>query len=126
MRVMIATAYFVLASGAVLFADSPKLRISVDAQSHQGDSGKMVSLLSSEFRKLDGVLVTDTQPEAKVTCVFASLTRGGAPPTGYAASIAVTGPDDRLVTHSVYANSTLEKLAHEIALGFLPDISPNY
>src|SRR5882724_6724429 len=102
-----------------LSADVPQIRISVDAQGDKGDDTRMVSALSHEFRKLDGVSVTDTQPALKVTCVVIPLTvtqGGGKTRSGYAVSVAVVGADDHLITHLVQADRTIEGLAHEIVV----------
>jgi hypothetical protein len=100
-----------------LLGETPQIRISIGAQSDNGDDARMVSALSHEFRKLDNVLVTDTQPTLKITCVAVDLTRPGAKTRfGYAASIAITDSDDRLITHLVQTHATIEALAHEIAV----------
>jgi hypothetical protein len=102
-----------------LSADTPQIRLSVQAQGEHGDDARMVSALSHEFRKLDGVSVTDTQPALKVTCVVIPLTAtraGDKIRTGYACSVAVVGADDHLITHLVQAAATIESLAHEIAV----------
>jgi hypothetical protein len=43
-----------------LSADVPEIRVSVEAQGENGDDTRMVSALSHEFRKLDGISVTHT------------------------------------------------------------------
>jgi hypothetical protein len=114
MKSTILAIYIVAALSPCLFADAPKIRITVDAEADDGTSGKMVSLLSGEFRKLDGVLITDAQPEFRISCVLAPIARDRN--LGYAASVAVVDSNNHLVTHLVRIDSTLEKLAHEITL----------
>jgi hypothetical protein len=98
-------------------ADVPQILISVDAQGNIGDDNRMVSALSHEFRKLDGVSVTDTQPKLKVTCVVIPLTvNRGHTRTGFACSVAVVDADDHLVTHLVQVGGTIDSLAHAIAV----------
>jgi len=100
-----------------LSADVPQIRISVDAQGNKGDDTRMVSALSHEFRKLDGVSVTDTQPALKITCVVIPLTQdGGKTRTGYACSVAVIRADDQTITHRVQVDATIDSLAHAIAV----------
>jgi hypothetical protein len=90
----------------------------------EGDDTRMLSALSHEFRKLDGVLVTDTEPSLEITCVVMRLTTqsDSATPLGYACSVAVTNDDKRLITHSVKTAPTIEVLAHEIAISLDGDI----
>ena len=107
---------FACAFASRVLCDAPKLRVSIDAQGENGAAAKLVGLLSQEFRKLDSVAVTDTAPELKITCVLVALARPSQNPIGYAASVAVTSGDDRLITHLVQTQGTLEKLAHEITL----------
>ena len=98
-------------------ADAAQIRVSVSAQAEHGDDARMVSALSREFRKMDGLLVTDTEPGLKVTCVLIRLSRPtSGSPVGYAASVAVTTGDDHLITHLVQTHETIETLAHEIAV----------
>jgi hypothetical protein len=101
-----------------LSADTPQIRLSVEAHGENGDDARIVSALSREFRKLDGVLVIDTQPALKITCVVVRLTASGQKmQTGYAASIAVTNGDDRLISHNIQVHRSIDQLAHEIAIG---------
>jgi hypothetical protein len=100
-------------------ADTLQIRVSVGAQGDNGDDARMVSALSREFRKLDGVLVTDTQPVLRITCVVVRLNHsGGKTPAAFAASVAAAGSDDRLITHLVQTASSIDILAHEIAITF--------
>jgi hypothetical protein len=100
-----------------LSADAPQIRVSVAAEGLGGDTPSMVSALSREFRKLDGVLVTDTQPELKITCTVMRLTaNSGRFQTGYAASVAITESNDRLIAHNVLTHNTIDALAHAIAV----------
>jgi hypothetical protein len=46
-----------------LSADTPRIRVSVAVRGD--DEPQMLSALSHELRKLDGVLVTDTEPALK-------------------------------------------------------------
>jgi hypothetical protein len=99
--------------------DTPQIRLSVQAQGDNGDDARMVSALSREFRKLDGVLVTDTQPTLKITCMVIRLTaRGGKLRTGCASSTAVTDADDHLITHIAQSGRDIDQVAHEIAISF--------
>jgi hypothetical protein len=71
----------------------------------------MVSAVSHGFRKLDGVLVTDTQPALNITCVGIQNTYDLADdarkkPAGYAASVAVIAVDGHLITHLIHTAST--------------------
>jgi hypothetical protein len=100
-----------------LSADTPQIRVSVDAQGLDGDTPSMVSALSREFRKLDGVLVTDTQPELKVSCNVMRLTaKNDSFRTGYAASVAIIDSNDRIIAHTVTIDHTIDALAHAIAV----------
>src|SRR5215472_15592874 len=73
-----------------LSADTPQIRISVETRGLDNDDPRMLSALSREFRKLDGVVVTDTQPALKITCdVLGAHTEDGRF-VGYACSTAVT------------------------------------
>jgi hypothetical protein len=100
-----------------LSADTPQIRVSIDAQGLGGDTPSMVSALSREFRKLDGVLVTDRQPELVITCSVMRLTaNSGKFRTGYAASVAIADSNGRLMSHNVLTHNTIDELAHEIAV----------
>lgn len=105
-----------------LSADSPQIRVSIQARVHNGDDARMLGALSHEFRNLDGVSVTDTQPALKIYCdvnyplpvqsktmfqIMASL---------YAASVTIITPDGRLIAHFVETSSTLHQLAQEITI----------
>ncbi len=75
----------------------------------------MLSALSHEFRKLDGVSVTDTQPALKVNCITIQIHAEGVK-VGYAASVALTNIDDQIIGHLVLAEPDIDCLAHEIAV----------
>ena len=73
----------------------------------------MVSALSHEFRNLDGVSVTDTQPALKIYLddvpnIQLGVIRG--------ASVTITTPDGRLIAHFVQTSLTLHQLAQEITI----------
>jgi hypothetical protein len=103
-----------------LSADSPQIRVSVAVGGDDTTDTAMLSALSHEFRKLDGVSVTDNQPALKIHCVVyqihgvAQQSRGRG--VGYAASVAIMWPDGRLATHIVCTSSTVDALAHMIAV----------
>ncbi len=105
-----------------LSADTPQIRVSVQIEGEGDNAGDahMLSALSREFRKLDGVSVTDTQPALKVLCIQDALQyqlpSGSKVMMAYAASVAVTAADGRLVYHLLQTNRTIDALAHEIAL----------
>jgi hypothetical protein len=105
-----------------LSANTPPIRVSIAVEGDIGENARIVSALSHEFRKLDGVSVTDTQPALKISCGvitnFAELIRDTSrrAPTGYASSIAVTTADDRFITHFVFTDSDIDSLAHRIAV----------
>jgi len=102
-----------------LSADTPQIRVSVHAMANpDGDTPSTIGALSREFRKLDGVLVTDKQPELKISCTVIRLTvgAGGESRTGYAASVAITDSNDRLIAHNVLIHNTIDELAHKIAV----------
>jgi len=61
----------------------------------------MLSALSHEFRKLDGVSVTDKQPALKVDCITIQIHAEGVKLVGYAASVALTNIDDQIIGHLV-------------------------
>jgi hypothetical protein len=75
--------------------------------------------MSHEFRKLDGVSVTDTQPALKIFCrvIQGEIQQpsGSKVPVGYAASVAITYGDGRLMGHLVQTDRTIDLLAHDIA-----------
>lgn len=101
-----------------LSADTPQIRLSVKVEGD--DDVQMVSALSREFRKLDGVSLTDTQPTLTIRCVVyqihgvAQQSRGGSL-KGYAASVAIIAPDG-LITHSVHTGPSVDAIAHDIAI----------
>jgi hypothetical protein len=102
-----------------LSADTPQIRVNVQASGGNGDDARMVSALSREFSKLDGVSVIDTQPAIKIDCVigrkFVLLSVKNVPII-YASSVAVTTFDGHLVTHLLLTHTTIDGLAHEIAV----------
>ena len=96
-------------------ADTPHIRVSVHATANpDGDTPSTIGALSREFRKLDGVLVTDKQPELKISCSVIRLTVESR--TGYAASVAITDSNDHLIAHNVLIHNTIDELAHKIAV----------
>ena len=102
-----------------LSADTPQIRVSVHAIANpDSDAPSMIGALSREFRKLDGVLVTDKQPELKISCSVMRLAVavGGESRTGYAASVAITDSNDHLIAHNVLIHNTIDELAHKIAV----------
>ena len=78
----------------------------------------MISALSHEFRKLDGVSVTDTQPALKIGCVVMVATTDSAShvTVGYASSVAITDIDGRLINNWLFIETTIDTLAHRIAV----------
>jgi len=108
-----------------LSADTPQIRVAIQATVKNGNDAEIVSALSREIRKLDGISVTDSQPALKISCVAIKSdmqdVRTGERkiPIGYAASTAVlNGVDNRLITHFVQTENTIEGLAHAIAIQF--------
>jgi hypothetical protein len=101
-----------------LSADTPQIRVSLVVKGD--DEAQMVSALSQELRKLDGVLVTDTQPALKIICLVYHHfmpTRGyGNVSTGYSGSVVVTDADSRLTDHILRADNTIDALAHELVI----------
>jgi hypothetical protein len=89
----------------------------VRADADNGLTGKLVSSLSREVRSLQGVVVTDEQPQFRLSC---SVITGDIRTTrvGYAASVAITSADGHLIAHFVHVDDSLEILAHEVALAF--------
>jgi hypothetical protein len=101
-----------------LLADNPPIRVTIEGKCPDCDEAQMVSALSHEFRKLDGVLVTDTEPALKIDFGVMRLRDStGHVLNGYAPSVAVTSIDNRLTAHLVTTDNTIEKLAHRIAIG---------
>src|SRR6516165_7632141 len=91
-----------------LSADTPQIRVSVHAIANpDGDTPSTIGALSREFRKLDGVLVTDKQPELKISCSVIRLTVESR--TGYAASVAITDSNDHLIAHNVLIHNTIDE-----------------
>ena len=106
-------------------ADTPQIRVGIQAKIENGNDAQIVSALSREIRKLDGISVTDSQPAPKSLVSLSKATcRTSAParkhiPIGYAASIAVlNGVDNRLILHFVQTGNTIEELAQAIAIEF--------
>ena len=97
-------------------ADTPQIRLSVDAAVLRGDTPSMVSALSREFRKLDGVLVTDTQPTLIISCNVMRATTSPEIRTLYVASVVITDSNYRLIAHNVFTHHTIDGLAHAIAV----------
>jgi len=99
-----------------MLAGAPEIRVNVTAPTgDNGDDAQMVSALSHEFRKLDGVLVTDTKPALNISCVVAPM-ESNRKQFGYAASIAITAADGRLITHSIQTDRTIDAIAHAVAI----------
>jgi hypothetical protein len=96
--------------------DVPPLRVSVHAEADNGLTGKLVSLISREFRGLDGVVLADEQSQYRVSCSVITVDHPSAGRIGYAASVAVTSFDGHLLMHFVHVDNSLESLAHETAL----------
>jgi hypothetical protein len=90
-------------------ADTPQIRLSVQVVGDEPDDVQLLSALSQEFRKLDGVSVTDNQPALRIRRVVIHS------PHGYAASVAIMWPDGRPATHIYYTSPTVDVLAHTIA-----------
>lgn len=105
-----------LISTCVALAEPQPLRVSVQAQAEGGLTGKLVSLMSRELRKLDSVTVTDQAPQFVLTCTLVVIDQPGRAQQGYAASLAVTTGDRYLLTHLVQVDNTLESLSHELIL----------
>jgi hypothetical protein len=97
-------------------ADTQHIRVSISADADEGDTPSMVSAVSREFRKLDGVLVTDTLPELRILCRVMRLNWENGRRAGYAASVAITDSEDRFIDHTVLTYKTIDALAHEIAV----------
>jgi hypothetical protein len=76
----------------------------------------MLSALSHEFRKLDGVSVTNTPPALKIDCIAIPMHAEGVNLVGYAASVALIYTDGEFAGHVVITQPTFERLAHEIAV----------
>ena len=96
-----------------LSADTPPIRISVQVNRDDADSARLVSALSREFGKLDGVTVDGMQPALTIHCVVVDMHQ--LPPKGYVASVAIVMADGHLMTQ-VNTGATVDALAHEIAI----------
>ncbi|HZS16490.1 MAG TPA: hypothetical protein VFA51_01015 [Candidatus Udaeobacter sp.] len=101
-------------------ADTPQIRIALAVTGKNGDDARMVSALSHEFRKLDGVSVTEAQPMLKIYCIIMheifELRKGGELPIGYSASVVVTTVDGQFVNHVLLSDAKIDELAHDIAV----------
>jgi hypothetical protein len=107
----------ILAAAAVIFAGTPEIRVNVESSTrNNGNDTQMVSALSHEFRKLDGVLVTDTKPALNISCAVVPMETMNSKQFGYAASIAITAADGRLITHSIQTDHTIDAIAHTVAI----------
>jgi len=117
MRILLIIASLLICSFPCnLSADTPQIRVSVETRGLDNDDPRMLSALLREFRKLDGVVVTDTQPALKITCnVLRAHTEDGRF-VGYACSTALTDANNYLIAHTVHKASTIDMLAHAIAL----------
>jgi hypothetical protein len=101
-------------------ADTPQIRLSIQAFDDTGDNAPMLSALSHEFRKLDGVSITDKQPALKINCyvIKDSISDGSGRHmfTGYSVAIAVTDADNHLLTFGAQTGATIDQVAHNIAV----------
>ena len=99
-----------------LSADTPPIRVSVEADCDNCDAAQMLSALSNQFRKLDGVSVTDTQPALKIKCLTIQIHAEDVKIAGYAASVALTSIDDHYIGQLVFTDDNIDNLAHRIAI----------
>jgi hypothetical protein len=102
-----------------LSADTPQIRVTIHVFNETGDNAQIVSALSREFRKLDGVSVTDKQPALTIVCDVTPsevVTPSQKIPVGYAAAVAVLNANDQLVAIMAQTHGTIDGLAHEIAI----------
>jgi len=102
-------------------ADTWPIRIKVQVFRGDADGERLVSALSGEFRKLDGVTVDDMQPAVEIHCVVLDTHEvveqsHGRSLKGYEATVAVVMTDNRLMTLSVHSSDSVDALAHEIAI----------
>jgi hypothetical protein len=97
--------------------DASDIRVGVHADADNGLTGKLVSALSREVRALQGVVVTDDQPQFRLSCSVITIDLR-ATRVGYAASVAIASGDGHLLSHFVHVDDSLESLAHEVALAF--------
>ncbi len=93
------------------------IRVTVHAEADNGLTGKLVSALSREVRALQGVVVTDDQPQFRLSCSVITIDLRSTR-VGYAASVAIASADGHLLSHFVHVDDSLESLAHEVALSF--------
>ena len=103
-----------------LSADAPQIRVAFAVTGKNGDDTRMVSALSHEFRKLDGVSVTEAQPTLKIYCIVMhdifELHKGGQLPIGYSASVVVTTVDGQFVNQFLLSDANIDELPHSIAI----------
>jgi hypothetical protein len=100
-----------------LSADAPPIRVSVEADCDNCDAARMLSALSTQFRrKLDGVSVTDTQPALKIKCLTIQIHSEDVKIAGYAASVALISIDDHYIGQLVLTDHSIDALAHRIAI----------
>jgi hypothetical protein len=97
-------------------ARASDIRVSVRAEADSGLTSKLVSLVSKEIRHLDRVLLVEEQPQYHISCSVITVDLPPAKRVGYAVSVVVTLPDNRLLMHFVHVDNSLESLAHEVAL----------
>ncbi len=102
-------------------ADTPPIRLKVQVVRDDADGERLVSALSREFRKLDGVAVTDERPAREIHCVVLDMHEvvqqsHGRSLKGYAATVAIVMADNRLMTLGVHSGDSVDALAHEIAI----------
>jgi hypothetical protein len=97
-------------------ADAASIRVAVRAEADNNLSSKLVSLLSKEMRGLHQVVVSMDSPQYRLSCSVITLDLRNARGVGYAASVVVTSADGHLLMHFVHADTSLESLAHEVAL----------
>jgi len=97
-----------------LSADIPQIRVSVVVKGDDGDGPQMVSALSHELRKLDGVLVTDTQPALTIKCLILHQSTRSNVSVGYSASLVLIDADGRLMHHLIQTGTSIPSMAHEL------------
>ena len=112
----VAIVMVLIAAATAAAVEPTPLHVSIRAEADNGLSGKLLSLLSKEVRRLDQVVVTDDSPEFIVSCSVVSLDMRNARGVGYAASVAVTVGDGHMLGNFVEVDNSLESLAHEVAL----------
>jgi len=126
-----------------LSADAPRIRVSIIAKANGGEESRLLSSLSNEFRKLDGVQVTDEQPTVKIICTVtpgpSGLARAlpglrydykkrshsgeaGNQKIGYAAAVAMTDAEDNFKDLFVQMAYDIDSLAKIIATKIDSDV----